>query len=130
MKRYIQTTSKHVECSHNKITASTDDWQSILVQLEDESGFGDPLYEQSPAGEKLLELCYEVDRDMPFWLEPSVQAGQGGIWIYDNETNETIASNIDYQDFNYHVLDLAFESSSSDDFKKRYKAYLTSLVEP
>ena len=111
-------------------TASTNDWQSFLNELGKEcEEYSDPLYEQSPAGEQLLELCYEVEREMPFWLEPSVQAGQGGIWIYDNETDETLADNIDYEDFNYEVVDMAFESDSADDFKQRYKNYLTGLVD-
>lgn len=105
-------------------------WQALIAELEEEcEEYGDPLYEQTPAGEKLLELCYEVENAMHFYLEPSVQAGQGRIWIYDNETEETLVENIDYAEFNTDVIDRAFESNSADEFKRAYETYLLNIVE-
>lgn len=109
-------------------TSQTRDWQAFLSELEKECEDGDPLYKQDPAGEELLELCYEVELEMPFWLEPSVQSGQGGIWIYDTKTDETLVGNIDYAHFNYTVVDMAFESDSANEFKQKYKTYLLSLT--
>lgn len=104
-------------------------WTSIIEQLEADCEEGDPLYEQTNAGDYINSMCMEVEDKLGVWLEPSVQGGQGGIWIYENGTNETLAEDIDYASFNDAILDIAFDSKNMTQFKNAYRNYLKHLLE-
>lgn len=114
------------------VHASTDEtWQSLKDQLEmDCERYLDPFYEGTDAADKVLyDYQQPIEDELGIWLEPSVQAGTGGIWIYSSDDDETLASNVDYQNFNDHCLYLVFSSDSGEEFKEKYKEYLESLIE-
>ena len=117
-----KNTSSHTNSKNNR-------WSSIIkgVQNDIESGFDDPLYELTEAGEAITNICYEVEEKLNLYLEPSVQAGSGGIWIYD-EDGTTLAEGIDYAGFNKDVIDMAIESRSKKEFVAKYKEYLEHIT--
>lgn len=117
MKRYIKA-AEHIN------------WKSLANELESDAEDGiDSLYEQTDAGEKLQNIQYEVEDALGIWLEPSVQAGVGGIWFYSSEDDSTLVSDYDYQTFNEDTIDIAIESKNETEYKKRYKAYLENILE-
>lgn len=104
-------------------------WTSVLKQLEaDCEKYGDPLYEQTEAGEYIQNKCIEVENSLGVWIEPSVQAGTGGVWIYSKDDDTALVEDYDYQTFNDGILDLVVRSSNLSEFKKKYKAYLKELL--
>lgn len=104
-------------------------WSSVVSKLEKDLGDGyDPLYDQTDAGSYINSICTEVEDQLHYYVEPSVQAGQGGVWIYDeSNNNEPIVEDYDYQDFNETVMDLALASKNMSEFKKKYKDFILSL---
>ncbi len=105
-------------------------WQNMIdkIQSEGEDGI-DSLYEQTEAGEYIENLQEQVENKLGVWLEPSIQGGQGGIWIRSNKDDSTLAEDIDYEGFNEDVLDTACESKNKTEFMNWYKSYLESLIE-
>ena len=65
------------------IHANTMKWKDVLEQLEYECEDCDPLYEGTEAGEYINGLCGEVFNKMDIYVEPSIQGGMGGVWIYE-----------------------------------------------
>ena len=105
------------------------EYDDVKQELEQESFDGiDSLYEGTEAGEYINSLCYPVEEELNLFVEPSVQAGRGGVWIYDNSTDDVLVKNYDYEDFNYECIELALDSSSPEDFKAKYKQYLETMV--
>lgn len=103
-------------------------WQLILDQLNDEIEEIDPLYEQTEVGSYILSLCNAVEESLNYYVEPSVQAGMGGVWIYDEANdNNVIVEDYDFDTFNTEIIELALNSKNKTDFKKKYKEYLLSL---
>jgi len=104
-------------------------WKSLVNQLQREAEDGiDSLYKQTDAGSKLESIQQEVENALGIWLEPSIQAGRGGIWFYSSEDDSTLASNYDYQTFNEDTIDMAIESKNKTEFKKRYQDYLENIL--
>ena len=113
--------------SHSKPNKQSS-WKSILSQINEEIEEIDPLYEQTEAGSYILSLCEEVEESLNYYVEPSVQGGMGGVWIYDEANdNNVIVENYDFEDFDNEIIDLALNSKNKTDFKKKYKEYLLSL---
>jgi len=105
-------------------------WKSLVNNLQREAEDGiDSLYKQTDAGSKLESIQQEVENALGIWLEPSVQAGRGGIWFRSSEDDSTLVSNYDYQTFNEDTVDMAIESKNKTEYKKRYKAYLENILE-
>lgn len=71
----------------------------------------------------------EVNSELNVFTEPSIQGGYGDMFIFDTSTkpHEMIAS-VDFSDWCESELMLASQSKSRDDFKHRYKSYLSSLI--
>jgi len=104
-------------------------WKSIVNQIKSEGEDGrDSLYEQTNAGMYIEGLQNQVEDKLGVWLEPSIEGGMGGIWIYSNKDDSTLAENIDYEGFNEDVLDAACNSKNKTEFLKWYKSYLESLI--
>ena len=105
-------------------------WERLQEQLEKDSEYTDPLYEQTDAGLELLRIIYEVHSSLGVWAKPSVIAGEGGIWFYSTKDDRySIASGIDYKEFNNSVLSIAFQSANSEDFKSKYRSYLKYILD-
>lgn len=112
------------------ISANTDEWAALIQSLEsDLDDIYDPLYEMTDAGERITEICQEIEKKLHLYLEPSIQAGRGGMWIYDTEDDTTLTKRIDYADFNSDVIDIALDSSSKEEFMKRYEEYLEEVLQ-
>ena len=108
---------------------SSTEYKRIKDELEAELEDGiDPLHELTEAGEYVNYLCSSVEDELNVYAEPSVQAGQGGVWFYDNTTDETVAGGYDYQDFNNKIVELALEASNEGEFKSSYKSYLERMI--
>lgn len=108
----------------NKLSRTN--WKSLVKHLTRDDYDPD---EQDEYTEFLDGVCLSVEEKMGLYVEPSVQGGQGGVWIYDKDTNETLVENHDYETFNEEIIDLAINSSSKKEFITKYKNYLEGLTE-
>ena len=113
--------SKQTKSEHTSIT-----WRSLVKHLTSEDYDAD---EQDEYTEFLDSVCMSVEEKMGLFVEPSVQGSQGGVWIYDNDTNDTLVEDYDYETFNEEITDLAINSSSKKEFITKYKDYLIGLTE-
>ena len=106
------------------------EWKNIQTLLRNDAEDGvDSLYELTPAGEEISGLQVEVEDAEGVWLEPSIQNGEGGIWIYSSADDRELAGGIDYASFNESVVDIALDVSSSEEFKTKYRDFLLSTIE-
>lgn len=114
------------------IHASEDaEWTDLLNDLQrDCEMYVDPLYEGTHAGDKINEICGDVARKLDIYIEPSVQAGMGGVWIYKgfNDPKEILLSDYSFSEFDDTILDLAFASSSKADFASKIEDYFKKLI--
>lgn len=117
-----------LEDKSNKGGKKLSTWKSVINQLDADLSECDPFYEQTEAAEQVQLIQEQVEDELGIWFEPSVQAGVGGIWIYSVDDDSVLAGNIDYQDFNNTVADLAINSKSKSDFKKKYKSFVRELI--
>ena len=105
-------------------------WSAVLSKLEQDSESCDPLYEGTEAGEHINSLCAKVEKKLHLYVEPSIQGGQGGVWIFDESSNDdAILEGYDYQTFNKEIIDIALNSRSSQEFKQLYMQYLNKLID-
>lgn len=116
--------------SKKRITASDDEFarmQSELSELTEE--YSNPLYDCSDDDcvSYFEGISYQVEEEMGLYVEPSVQAGEGGVWIFRD--NVPVAEGIDYEDFCYRLIDIYLESSSPADVKLQVGNYYESLLE-
>ena len=112
-----------------RVVASVDDWGTLVDQLIDASVEGyDPLYELTEAGEAITNICVQVEKSEGVWIEPSVQAGDGIIVIYDNDDNE-LAYGINYRRYNSTVISMAIHSANEQEFREKYRNYLKKLLD-
>lgn len=104
-------------------------WSSIVSKLsKDVDEVGDPLYEQTDAGSYIESLCGEVEKNLNYYVEPSIQGGSGGVWIYDEgNDNEVVVEDYDFETFDSEIIDMALNSKNATDFKNNYKHYLLTL---
>lgn len=103
-------------------------YKDILSKLEEDlNKYADPLYEDTEAGSYITGLCQETEDQLSVRLEPSIQGGRGGIWIYDSNNN-ILAEDIDFENFDSDVIDIALQSKSPSDFKRKYTSYLKRLL--
>lgn len=100
-------------------------WKSLVEHLTRDDYDPD---EQDDYTEFLDDVCRSIEDKMGLYIEPSVQGGQGGVWIYDNDTNDTLIEDYDYETFHDEIIDLAINSSSKKEFITKYKNYLEGLT--
>ena len=126
MYKYIRAAKSDVVKPVSETSAS---WKHVKDMLADDCAYTiDPLYELTEAGTIINELCQDVEATMGVWLEPSVQLGQGRIWVYSSNDDTCLAEDIDYASFNKSIINLAFTAKSAAAFKKEYKAFLKRSI--
>lgn len=109
----------------------TSKWLKMISNLESDldSGIRDPLYDETSAGAYLLALCNDVEKSMNLYVEPSVQGGTGGVWIYDSANNdEILVQGYDFELFDSNIIDIALASKNMTEFKRRYQNYLQNII--
>ena len=112
-----------------RVVSSVDYWSTLVDQLIDASVEGyDPIYELTEAGDAITNICVEVEKSEGVWIEPSVQAGDGIIVIYDNDDNE-LAYGINYRRYNSTVISMAIHSANEQEFREKYRDYLKKLLD-
>lgn len=105
-------------------------WDDLISQLNDDLDENvDPIYEQTESGRTLENVCLEVEDSMNLYVEPSIQGGVGGVWIYDNTDNSTLVEDYDYELFNSGIIDIALSSNNKSNFKQKYKEYLQNMIQ-
>ena len=121
------TASKKLK--NRRIVSSDDEFsrmQSELAALTDE--YSNPLYSSEDDCVAYFEgISYQVEEEMGLYVEPSVQAGEGDVWIFRD--NACVAEGIDYEDFCYSLMNIYLESSSPADVKLQVGNYYESLLE-
>lgn len=103
-------------------------FDSMKEQLNSEWRTGlDPLDERTDAGEYVIDLSLEVEKDLGIFSEPSIQGGFGGVWLY-NESYHKLAADVDYQDFNETLINCVLSSSNEQEAKNKMKKYYEKLI--
>lgn len=111
------------------IKSNEDSWEEFKEQLDvDLEEYSDPIYEMTDAGETISECLMQAESNLGVWGEPSVQAGVGGIWYYSSEDDSLLAEDIDFEDFDSNLVDLAFNSNSASDLTRKIENYLQNLL--
>lgn len=97
---------------------SPDEWHNV------------DLYEQIDIwDEYLLTPESVVEHKYQIFVEPSVQAGQGGVFIYDESGKnrfETVC--VDYQEWCDKEIEMAAASKTGSQYRKKYEEYIKSLI--
>jgi hypothetical protein len=79
--------------------------------------------------DNLYELEQKVYDKYNIWIEPSVQCGQGGIWIYSNDNNEPLIEGYDYQTFIQEVRNIAMLSNTDEEFIDGFDKYIERILD-
>ena len=79
--------------------------------------------------DNLSDLECKVCDKHKVWIEPSVQGGQGCIWIYSSEDDSTIVEGYDYQTFVQEVCSIALASNTDEEFVDGFDKYMERLIE-
>lgn len=114
---------RYVNCSMNE-----DEWSNLKDQLkaDEEQYYNNPLDEYCTSGIQVVDIISEVDSECGIYEEPSVRGGRGTIFLEDSDGNEV--GQVDYQEYNDDVLDMALECSDETSFRNRYKKYILELA--
>lgn len=104
-------------------------WSKLQEQIENDLEYCDPLYEDTEAGSMLNSIVQSIEDKLNIYVEPSIQGGVGGIWIYDIKTDETLVEDYDYQSFNEVIIDICLDSKNKTEFQKKVKAFYEDLIE-
>lgn len=117
--RYI----KKIATASKRTSKRTNAWQNIVDQLVSESEDDiNSIYEETDAGAKIDDIAKEVENSLGIYGEPSIQAGRGGIFFYDNNTGDVLLR-MDYEVFCNDLISMAIESSSKKEFVEKLKSY-------
>lgn len=91
----------------------------------------DDFYDMDPEEfwEKYLSGAeWELSDELKIYIEPSTQAGQGIVVIYDESGSDNESIKVDYQDWIEHEQDIAGESDSEGEFKNTMREYIKGLM--
>ena len=117
--RYI----KKIDTASKRTNKRTNAWKNIVDQLVSESEDDiNSIYEETDAGAKIDDIAKEVENSLGIYGEPSIQAGRGGIFFYDNNTGDVLLK-MDYEVFCNDLISMAIESSSEKEFVTKLKSY-------
>lgn len=109
-------------------TISSDDTDYESSEWIDEDDF----YDMDPEEfwEKYLSGAErELSDELKIYIEPSIQGGQGSIYIYDESEDDNESIGIDYQEWIEHEQAIAGESDSEEEFKNTMREYINGLIE-
>lgn len=96
---------------------SPDEWQNA------------DLYEQTDIWDKyLLTPESAVEHKYQIFVEPSVQAGQGGVFIYDEVGNRFETVCVDYKEWCDKEIEMAAASKTGAQYQQKYEEYIKSLI--
>ena len=62
------------------------------------------------------------------WVEPSVQSGIGGVWIYSSDTNKSLVEAYDYQTFIQDICSIAIASNTDEEFIDGFDKYIERII--
>lgn len=99
-------------------------WLDVQNQIAIERDDINPFYDESAAGDYILELVGKIERDLDLSVVPSVQGDYGDVYIHlgDSHTNSGVPIGpIDFTDFSNELIDLVLEADSENDFINSYK---------
>ena len=78
--------------------------------------------------DNLYSLEQQVYDKHNIWIEPSVQCGQGGIWIYSSDTNKSLVEAYDYQTFIQDICSIAIASNTDEEFIDGFDKYIERII--
>lgn len=109
--------------------ASDDRFQQMKEEIREEREDGiDPLYEETAAGKYVAKLAANIEDELNIFSEFSMRYGSGVVWIYDGDTEDELASHIDYNEFNDRLLDCVEESDNEVEAMDKMRKYYKSLI--
>ena len=69
-----------------------------------------------------------VNDELNIVMEPAVQGGMGSMFLYDDTGEHEDTIEIDFDDWCQKEIEMAIDSSSSNEYKTKYRNYLKSLI--
>lgn len=110
--------------NHTIIESINTTWSDIQNQIALERHDGiNPFYDESTAGDYVLQLMGKAEDELDLSVVPSVQGGYGDIYIHlgDSHINNSTIGPIDFTDFSNEIIDLVVEANNETDFINDYK---------
>lgn len=107
-------------------------WLDVQNQIAIERNDINPFYDESAAGDYILELLGKIERDLDLSVVSSVQGGNGDVYIHlgDSHTNSGVPIGpINFTDFSDELIDLVLESDSENDFINNYEENILAYIE-
>lgn len=92
----------------------------------------DDFYDMDPeefAETYLFSAEQKLEDELKIYIEPSIQAGQGVVVIYDESGSDNESIEVDYQTWIEHEQDIASGSDSEEEFKNTMREYIKGLME-
>lgn len=92
--------------------------------------YGVDLYEQPEYyDEYLCDAEDEINKKYKIFSEPSIQAGRGSVFIYDESGEDRFEGiSVDFQEWCNKELEMAASSNSEREYKQRYENYIRGLI--
>lgn len=126
--KWILDTNK----SQNVIESLTSSWIDIQNQiaLEREDGIN-PLYDDSTAGDYVLELMGKIEKELDVEVVPSVQGGYGDVYIHLGDSHANAGypiGPINFTEFSNQMINLVLEADTESDFIDNYRAEILAYM--
>ena len=110
------------------------EWTNLTKMLREERDLEiDSFIENTEAGIKLYEICYEVHESNSLYFDlPCNRNYRGRVKIYPIICNEIdfkhILADIDVRDYSKDLLNIASKSLTIEDFSEAYEKYCRSSI--
>lgn len=107
---------------NKRLTEAKMSWKKVKDSIKQSLDDGiDPFYEETDAAMYVETIMQKVEEQEDIFLEPSIQAGRGGIFFYhgDKQTGEQ-----DYQEFNQTIAEMVLDCSGPKEFSSYYSNML------
>lgn len=108
--------------SNKRLTEARMSWKKVKDSIKQSLDDGiDPFYEETDAAMYVETIMQKVEEQEDIFLEPSIQAGRGGMFFYhgDKQTGEQ-----DYQEFNQTIAEMVLDCSGPKEFSSYYSSML------
>ena len=126
--------SRQLNSKEEQLTESMSfSWLDVQNQIALEQQEGkNPFYDDSVAGNYVLELMGKVEKELNVEVVPSVQGGYGNVFIHVGnvlDKSEKIIDSIDFNKFSSDMINLVLEADTENEFVNNYRAEILSYID-
>lgn len=107
-------------------------WLDIQNQIAIERDDINPFYDESAAGDYILELMGKVEAELDVEVVPSVQGGYGDVYIHLGDTYDNGGEPVgpfNFTKFSDEMIDLVLEADTEKAFIDAYKEDILAYIE-